>query len=78
MATVDIRNQRQLADVIRHVRTVSGAGAGDFAESVNVTPQYLWEVEKAKPNLYITRLFRILQRLNITVTVTFDDRRNGG
>jgi DNA-binding transcriptional regulator YiaG len=74
MPDIVIRNQRQLADVIRHVRTQSEIGVGDFAETVNVTPQYLWEMERAKPNLFVTRLFRIFARLGITVTLSFAGR----
>jgi transcriptional regulator with XRE-family HTH domain len=59
--------------VIRHVRTSSHHGVAEFAETVNVTPQYLWEIETGRPNLYITRLFRILQRLKITVNLTFGE-----
>ena len=73
MTTVVVRNPRQVGDVIRHVRTTSEKGVGELAEIVNVTPQYLWEIETGRPNLYITRLFRILQRLKITVTLGFED-----
>lgn len=74
MPSIVVRNQRQLADVIRHVRTQSDLGVAEFAETINVTPQYLWEVEKGKPNLFASRLFRILARLKITVTLTFEKR----
>lgn len=73
MPTVGVRNPRQLGEVIRHVRTSSHLGVGEFAEAVNITPQYLWEIETGRPNLFITRLFRVLQRLKITVNLTFGE-----
>lgn len=74
MATVEVRNIKTLGAIIRAARLNSDITVTDFSERVNLTPQYLWQLETGKSNLFITRLFRVLRRLNITVTVTFPDR----
>ena len=74
MATVEVRNMKTLGAIIRAARLNSDSTVAAFSESVNLTPQYLWQLETGKPNLFVSRLFRVLRRLNITITVTYPDR----
>lgn len=74
MATVEVRNMKTLGAIIRAARLNSDSTVAGFSESVNLTPQYLWQLETGKPNLFVSRLFRVLRRLNITITVTYPDR----
>ena len=71
MYTVTIRRFRDLGAVIKAVRRSRGVRQDELAEDLAITRNYLQELENGKPTLYITRLFRALNKLGITLTVTY-------
>lgn len=76
MPTVEIRNMKTLGAVIRATRLTEEIAVPEFADSVNVTPQYLWQIESGASPLFITRIFRMLKRLNIKLMVVYPDARS--
>lgn len=71
MYTVTIRRFRDLGAVIKAVRRSRGVRQDELAEDLAITRNYLQELENGKPTLYISRLFRALNKLGITLTVTY-------
>ncbi|MEI6622890.1 MAG: helix-turn-helix transcriptional regulator [Actinomycetes bacterium] len=72
MPSVEVRTLKTLGQVVRHARTSSGIRASDLADELAITPQYLSAIENGRPTLFSIRLFRILRRLGITVTLTYE------
>ena len=72
MPTAEVRNLKTLGAVVRHVRTASGVTQAELADELNISRRYLWEIERGEQNLFITRLFRTLRKLNIRVHVTYE------
>ena len=73
MPPTEIKNLKTLGAVVRHVRTASGVTQEDLADELNITRRYLWEIERGTQNLFITRLFRTLRKLNIRVHISYDE-----
>lgn len=71
MYTVTIRRFRDLGAVIKAVRASRGIRQEELADTLAFSRNYLQELENGKPNLYITRLFRALNALGITVSVSY-------
>jgi HTH-type transcriptional regulator/antitoxin HipB len=71
MNTVTINRFRDLGAVVKAVRESRGIRQDDLAEDLAFNRRYLHEIESGKPNLYITRLFRAVNKLGITITVTY-------
>lgn len=71
MHSVTIRRFRDLGALIKAVRESRGIRQEELADGLAFSRNYLQELEKGKPTLYITRLFRTLNALGITVTVTY-------
>lgn len=71
MYTVTIRRFRDLGAVIKAVRASRGIRQEELADTLAFSRNYLQELENGKPNLYISRLFRALNALGITVSVSY-------
>ena len=71
MTTVQVRKFRDIGPVIKAVRESRAVRQEDLAEQLAFSRDYLIDLEKGKGNLYITRLFRTLNELGITVTLTY-------
>ena len=71
MTNMPIRRFRDLGAVIKAVRESRGIRQDELADELAFSRNYLQELEKGKPTLYITRLFRTLNALGITITVTY-------
>lgn len=69
--SLSIRKFRDLGAVIKAVRESRGIKQESLATDLAFDRNYLQQLENGRPNLYITRLFRTLNALNITVTVTY-------
>ncbi|MES2094830.1 MAG: hypothetical protein V4531_13620 [Actinomycetota bacterium] len=81
MPTVKVRKFRDIGPVIKAVREGRAVRQEDLAEQLAFSRDYLIDLEKGKGSLYITRLFRTLNELGITVTLTYhssDDEVSGG
>ena len=72
MPTVQVRKFRDIGPVIKAVRESRAVRQEDLAEQLAISRDYLIDLEKGKGSLYITRLFRTLNELGITVTLTYD------
>ena len=72
MPTVQVRKFRDIGPVIKAVRESHAVRQEDLAERLAFSRDYLIDLEKGKGGLYITRLFRTLNELGITVTLTYE------
>jgi len=66
------RKLKDVAAVIRAAREDKGMSQGELAERLAFSRDYMVDLESGRPNLYITRLFRVLHELGITVTLKYD------
>ena len=73
MPTMQVRKFRDIGPVIKAVRESRAVRQEDLAEQLAFSRDYLIDLEKGKGNLYISRLFRTLNELGITVTLTYGD-----
>lgn len=71
MPTVQVRKFSDIGPVIKAVRESRAVRQEDLAEQLAFSRDYLIDLEKGKGSLYITRLFRTLNELGITVTLTY-------
>ena len=81
MPTMQVRKFRDIGPVIKAVRESRAIRQEDLAEQLAFSRDYLIDLEKGKGSLYITRLFRALNELGITVTLTYqssDDKASDG
>jgi HTH-type transcriptional regulator/antitoxin HipB len=75
---VPVLTARKLGDVaavIRAARQDAGVSQSDLAERLAFSRDYMVDLESGKGNLYISRLFRVLHELGITVTLTYGGDR---
>jgi HTH-type transcriptional regulator/antitoxin HipB len=77
MPTIPVTRLRDLTTVIRAVRESRQLSQEELATSLVISKQYLQLMESGKPNTYTTRLFRILNKLGIKITVTYELKRGG-
>jgi transcriptional regulator with XRE-family HTH domain len=68
----DVRNAKTLGAALRHARTQHGYTQDELAEQLDITRNYINEMETGKPNLWSTRMFRALRFLKVKITVSFD------
>lgn len=72
MPTVQVRKFRDIGPVIKAVRESHGVRQEDLAKQLAFSRDYLIGLEKGKGSLYITRLFRTLNELGITVRLDYE------
>jgi HTH-type transcriptional regulator/antitoxin HipB len=77
MPTVQVRKFRDIGPVIKAVRESRAVRQEDLAEQLAFSRDYLIDLEKGKGSLYITRLFRTLNELGISVTLTYPSGDGG-
>ena len=73
MPTLKARKQQDIAAVIRAAREASGLSQEALAERLAFPRDYMGDLESGSRNLYISRLFRVLHELGITVTLAYGD-----
>jgi HTH-type transcriptional regulator / antitoxin HipB len=71
MPTLAARKLKDVAAVIRAAREDRGLSQGELAERLAFSRDYMVDLESGRPNLYTTRLFRVLHELGITVTLEY-------
>ena len=71
MTTITIKRFRDFGAVIKAARESRGLRQDEFANELEITRQYLQDLENGRPNLYITRLLRAMNSLGITISVTY-------
>lgn len=77
MPTLTARKLKDVAAVIKAAREDRGLSQQDLAERLAFSRDYMVDLESGRANLYISRLFRVLHELGITVTLTYEDDRAG-
>jgi HTH-type transcriptional regulator/antitoxin HipB len=75
MPTMTARKLPDVAAVIKAAREDAGWSQNDLAERLVFSRDYMVDLESGKGNLYVTRLFRVLHELGITVALTYGDGR---
>lgn len=63
----DARSARDIGAAVRRVRRAQGITQAELADDLGITRQYLSELENGVDNLYITRLFEVLDHLDISL-----------
>jgi len=61
------RSARDIGATVRRARRARGITQADLADDLGITRQYLSELENGVDNLYITRLFEVLDHLDIAL-----------
>ena len=61
------RSARDVGAYVRRIRRARGLTQAELADELGITRQYLSELENGVDNLYITRLFEVLDHLDITL-----------
>jgi HTH-type transcriptional regulator/antitoxin HipB len=69
--TLEATRFRDIGAAIKAVREDLDIPQDVLADELGFSRHYLSAIENGKPNLYITRLFRLLRRLNIQVDIRF-------
>ena len=74
MPSYDVRNAKTLGAALRHARTERGYTQEQLAEQLDITRNYINELETGKQNLWSTRMFRALRFLKVKITISFDTK----
>lgn len=72
--TLDARKLADIAAVIKAAREDKGISQAELARRLAFSRDYMVDLESGKPNMYMTRLFRVLHELGIVVTLEYGDR----
>jgi HTH-type transcriptional regulator / antitoxin HipB len=73
MPTLTARKLPDIAAVIKAAREDAGLSQSELAERLVFSRDYMVDLESGRGNLYTSRLFRVLHRLGITVTLTYGE-----
>jgi len=78
MPTLIVRKQQDIAAIIRAAREDSDLSQADVASKLGFTRDYMVDIESGKPNIFASRLLRVLHELGITMTLAYevDDARS--
>ena len=71
MTIITVRRFRDFGAVIKAARESRGLRQDELADELDITRQYLQDLENGRPNLYITRLLRAMNSLGVTISVTY-------
>lgn len=71
MPALAARKPKDVAAVIQAAREDKGLSQSELAERLAFSRDYMVDLESGRPNLYVTRLFRVLHELGITVTLEY-------
>lgn len=73
MPALTARKLKDVATVIKAAREDKGLSQGELAERLAFSRDYMVDLESGRPNVYTTRLFRVLHELGITLTLEYED-----
>ncbi|WP_435735874.1 helix-turn-helix domain-containing protein [Cellulosimicrobium sp. PMB13] len=65
--TSTARSARDLGAFVRRTRRARGLTQAQLADELGISRQYLSELENGVENLYVTRLFEVLDELGATM-----------
>lgn len=71
MPRLNARKQQDLAAVIKAAREADGLSQAALAERLAFPRDWMVDLESGKPNVYTSRLFRVLHELGVTVTLSY-------
>jgi transcriptional regulator with XRE-family HTH domain len=74
MPRVAARKLQDVAAVVKAAREDAGLSQSELAERLAFSRDYMVDLEAGKPTVQLTRLFRVLHELGITVTLSYPDR----
>lgn len=72
MPTLTVRKQQDVAAIIRAVREDSGLSQADVASKLGFSRDYMVDIESGRPNIFASRLLRVLHELGITMTLSYE------
>jgi len=72
MPTLTVRKQQDVAAIIRAVREDSGLSQADVASKLGFSRDYMVDIESGRPNIFASRLLRVLHELSITMTLAYE------
>jgi len=70
--TLTVRKQQDVAAIIRAAREDSGLSQADVASKLGFSRDYMVDIESGKPNIFASRLLRVLHELGITMTLSYE------
>lgn len=71
------RKPSDLAAVVRAAREDAGLTQAELADRLAISRDYVIDLEAGKSNLYVTRLFRALHDLGVTMTLQYAEDEDG-
>ncbi|WP_168914798.1 helix-turn-helix domain-containing protein [Microcella flavibacter] len=72
MPELRARKPSDLAAVIRAAREDAGLSQAELAERLAFSRDYMVDLEAGRAGLQLTRLFRVLHELGVTVTLEYE------
>ena len=74
MPRVAARKLQDVAAVVKAAREDTGLSQSELAERLAFSRDYMVDLEAGRPTVQLTRLFRVLHELGITVMLDYPDR----
>jgi transcriptional regulator with XRE-family HTH domain len=68
----EVRRASDLGPIIAQVREARDIRQGDLSDDLGFARSYLAKLESGRPVIQLTRLFQVLRRLGIRVTLSFE------
>jgi transcriptional regulator with XRE-family HTH domain len=65
--TTKIKDSFTLGQVLQQSRMQQGISQRELANMLGISQKWVWEMEQGKPGLLMERLFKILERTNVTL-----------
>ena len=76
--SMSIRSARDLGAAIAEARQLRGLTQEELSEATRVDRTYLARIETGRSVILLDRIFRLLRRLGVEVTVTLPEGRADG
>ena len=73
MASYQIRSAQDLGSVVADRRRVENLSQAELAQTVDLSRDYLAQIEAGRSSSVVGHAFRLLRRLGATITVSFED-----
>lgn len=77
MTGITVRKQQDLAAVIRAAREDAGLTQAELAGRLAFSRDYMIDLEAGKPNVFVTRLLRVMHELGVTMTLEYGRDADG-
>jgi y4mF family transcriptional regulator len=70
--TTKLRSGEQIGTAIKERRKTLGLTQQDLADALGCSQRWIWELEQGKENIYLKRLLRLCQMMDIKLTAELD------